>query len=433
MTLGFAGLTHLGIVSAVASAAQGFPTIGYHQDFRLINDFNRGILPVLEPGLPELLAQHRERLTFHSEASALLACDIVYIAVDVPTDDHGKSDLAEIRDMINQVSGNMRADALMVVLCQAPPGFTRGLAFPRERLFYQVETLIFGRAVERAMQPERFIIGCDNPAVPLPAALQEYLQSFGCPIQPMCYESAELAKISINLCLVSCISVANTMAEICEHVGADWSEVVPALRMDKRIGPFSYLSPGLGISGGNLERDLATVLDMAETHGTDAGVVSAWLANSGHRKEWPFNTLRHMVLSKKTDATVAVLGLAYKENTRSTKNSPALALIDKLLSCRIKAYDPVVPASAVGAHLIQAASALDAAEGADALLIMTPWPEFRDLDPSDVAGRMKGSTVIDPYRMLDASAVNAAGLDYAALGMPLLIAGERGGAYILGE
>src|SRR5208282_6722957 len=103
-------------------------------------------------------------------------------------------------------------------------------------------------------KPERFIVGCAEPRGPLPAALQSFLESFACPILPMAYESAELAKISINFCLVASISVANTLAEICEQVGADWSDIAPALKLDKRIGPGAYLSPGLGIAGGNLER-----------------------------------------------------------------------------------------------------------------------------------------------------------------------------------
>ena len=115
---------------------------------------------------------------------------------------------------------------------------------------------MFGRAVERATKPERFIVGSPDPGSALPPALDTYLRSFGCPILPMRLESAELAKISINCCLVASVSVTNTLAELCERIGADWSEIAPALRLDKRIGPFAYLSPGLGLAGGNLEREI---------------------------------------------------------------------------------------------------------------------------------------------------------------------------------
>src|SRR5204862_7230882 len=149
-----------------------------------------------------------------------------------------------------------------------------------ERLIDQVETLVFGRAVARARHPERFMIGCAGPAKPLPARYRELLEAFGCPILPMRYESAELAKISINFCLVASIGVANTLAELCEAIGADWAEIIPALRLDRRIGPHSYLAPGLGIAGGNLERDLRTVLDLAAACHTDRGIEQAWTANS---------------------------------------------------------------------------------------------------------------------------------------------------------
>lgn len=422
--IGFAGLTHLGINSAAAAAAKGFQVVGFNEDESLVNSLNQGSLPIEEPDLPELFKENRNRLTFSSEPSALSYCDIIYIAADVPTNDRGESDLVPIRHIIDTAVAAMKDDALLVVLCQVPPGFTRTLPFDSQRLFYQVETLIFGRAVERALHPERFIIGCANPELPLPPLLSIYLNSYNCPILPMRYESAELAKISINMCLAASVSVANVMAEICEHVGADWSEVVPALRLDRRIGQYSYINPGLGISGGNLERDLATVLRLSESHGTDAGIVSAWLYNSQYRKNWPFKTLERMVLKENPGAAVAVLGLAYKENTHSTKNSPALVLIEQLSACKVTVYDPIVPAMAAGGNVIGATSILDAITGADALVIITPWPEFKNIEPAEIKSRMKGRIVIDPYRMLDAREVEASDLDYVTIGMPPLIAAE---------
>jgi UDPglucose 6-dehydrogenase len=415
--IGFAGMTHLGIIYAGATAAKGFRIVGYHDDESLVDALGRGELPVREPGLPELMTQYRDRMTFSSDPSCLGECDIIYVAADVPTDDDGKSDLKPIQMIIGQVLKAMNPEALLVILCQVPPGFTRLLPRAPARLFYQVETLIFGAAVERALKPERFIVGCADPAIPLPPALAGYLRTFGCPVLPMRYESAELAKIAINVCLVASVSAANTMAEICEHIGADWSEITPALRLDRRIGPYSYIQPGLGISGGNLERDLATVLKLSETHRTEGGVVSAWIANSRHRKNWAFEKLQEMVLRDKPGAAIAVLGLAYKENTHSTRNSPALLLIEQLTSCQVTAYDPAVSASSVRLSISGAASALEAVNGADAVVIMTPWPEFKNIDPATLSNRMHGRTVIDPYRLLDAKAVHAAGLDYAALGM----------------
>jgi UDPglucose 6-dehydrogenase len=237
----------------------------------------------------------------------------------------------------------------------------------------------------------------------------------------MRYESAELAKISINCCLVASISVANTMAELCEKIGADWSEIVPALKLDKRIGQHAYLAPGLGLAGGNLERDLATVLRLAENTGSDSGVIESFVRSSRHCLDWALRTLHEHIFAFKPDATLGILGLTYKENTHSTKNSPSLALMTHLRHCRLQVFDPVVPLGAIGQpNAVGAKSALDAARGMDALVIMTPWPEFAKLSPADLAGVLRGPVVLDPYRILDGPGVAAAGLDYFTLGAPPL-------------
>ena len=223
LVIGFAGMTHLGINSAAAAAGQGAETVCFDPDATVIGNLKSSKLSIVEPGLPELLEQSKARMAYTVEAGDLKRCSVVYISADVPTDDQGQSDLSGIRALIDTVSVGLALDAILVILCQVPPGFTRSLALPKERLYYQVETLIFGRAVERALYPERFIVGCAEPDQPLPQALQDFLSVFGCPILPMRYESAELAKISINCCLVASVTVANTLAELSERIGADWS------------------------------------------------------------------------------------------------------------------------------------------------------------------------------------------------------------------
>jgi UDPglucose 6-dehydrogenase len=420
--VGFAGMTHLGINSAAATAARGFDIVAFDVDESLVAQLSRRDLPVAEPGLEALITAHAARIAFTSDVAALGRCDVVYISADVPTDDEARSDLAPVHALVALVSAQLHPDAVLVILCQVPPGFCRALAqVPHDRLVYQVETLIFGRAVERALHPERFIVGCADPARPLPERYREVLRAFDCPVLPMRYESAELAKISINFCLVASVSVANTLAEVSEAVGADWAEIVPALRLDKRIGPYSYLAPGLGISGGNLERDLRTVLKIAAEKGTDSGVVTAWLENSAYRKDWCWRTLERRLLSRKSDARIAVLGLAYKENTHSTKNSPALLLIKHLKGRDVRVHDPVVVAATVVPFATACKAALDCARGADALVIATPWPEYRDVSIAELARAMAGRILIDPYRMLDGKQAVSAGFEYHALGMPSLL------------
>ncbi len=426
--IAYAGMTHLGLLSGVAAAAQGFDTVCFDPDPERIAALERGELPVIEPGLPELLTAHRARLRFTGDPAALTDRDLVYVAPDVPTDDRGSSDLGPIEGLLAIVEPALRRDAVMVILSQVPPGFTRNHPRPDGvPLHYQVETLVFGRAVERATKPERFIIGCPDSARPLPGALATFLGAFGCPILPMRLESAELAKISINVCLVASVSVANTLAELCEGIGADWSEIAPALRLDRRIGPHAYLAPGLGIAGGNLERDLATVMRLSERIGGDSSVIRAFVANSQHRRDWALRTVHAEVLAHRRHAMLAILGLAYKENTASTKNSPSLALIGALPpELTLQVHDPVVPATAA-THpgVVGTETALDACENADALVIMTPWPAFRALDPADIAARLSGRTVIDPYGVIDPVAAAHAGLRHFRLGAPAPASGNK--------
>jgi UDPglucose 6-dehydrogenase len=415
--IGYAGMTHLGLCSAIAAASKGFVTVGFDTDSALIGRLEAGELPVVEPDLDGLLRENRVRISFSSDPARLRACDIVYVARDVPTDDTGVSDLAGLDSLLDTVLAHSRPDALVMVLSQVPPGYTRARQRPGRLLNYQVETLVFGRAVERATKPERFIVGVPDPALPLPSALRRFLEAFDCPILPMRFESAELTKISINCCLVASVTVANTLAELCERIGADWSEIIPALKLDRRIGPYSYLAPGMGIAGGNLERDLATVIRFAEEFGTEAGLIKAFVANSKHRKDWALRVLHESILAHSPQATLGILGLAYKENTHSVKNSPSLALIRELALWPIRVFDPVVPSTAAPhPQVTGTSSALEAARGVDALVIMTPWPEFRSLSCADLANIMKGRLVLDPYRVLDAAAARTAGLAYQTLG-----------------
>ena len=415
--IGYAGMTHLGLCSGIAAASKGFSVVGYHGDAKLIAAIDGGKLPVVEPELDAMFAANRERLAFSDSPESLKDCDVVYVAVDVPTDDEGKSDLSPIEAMIETVTPHLSDEAILVILCQVPPGFTRGKCLNDARLFYQVETLIFGRAVERATAPERFIIGCADPQASLPQSYGTFLKAFGCPLLPMGYESAELAKIAINCFLVASVSTTNTLAGLCERIGADWSEIAPSLRLDARIGPKAYLNPGLGISGGNLERDLATMCRLGEAKDSDTRVIESFRGLSAHAKDWIWRVVENCVPGGGENSRIAVLGLAYKENTHSTKNSPALVLLDHLQEHEVRVFDPVVPANAAP-QATGADTAMAACDGADVTVIATPWPEFGELDPKALAETMSGTIVIDPYAMLDGAAVTAAGLTHHTLGRP---------------
>jgi len=423
--IGFVGLSHLGLVYSLASAARGFQVIAYHPDPELCRQLSAGSFPVEEPGLSELFAANRARLRYTADASSLVQCDPVFVSLDVQTDDNDQSDLGSLRRLVDTAWPHLTTGCSMVILSQVTPGFTRGLASAASegvtsaaaRIFYQVETLVFGAAVERAVHPERYIVGCARPDLPLPAPYREWLDAFGCPVLLMGYESAELAKVAINLFLVSSVSTTNTLAELCEAVGADWSEIVPALRLDRRIGPHAYLSPGLGIAGGNLERDLMTVQSLAAEYGTDTRVVTAWRQNSAYRKDWVLRTLHREVFPVCPAPRIAVLGIAYKPNTHSTRNSASLALLKGLAAWPVRAYDPRARLDTTAfPHVKVCDSAMEALEDVDAVALMTPWKELANLDPNLVRERMRGDFLLDPYGAWKEAVGRRPGLRYYRLG-----------------
>ena len=311
----FAGMTHLGIISAIATAAKGFSVVGYDGDEGLVRRLDRQDLSILEPDLDRLLVANRDRIRFSNTSSDVSACDVVYIAADVPTNDAGESDLVPIAALVDGISRHLRDDAVLVVICQVPPGFTRTISrVPHSRLFYQVETLIFGCAVERALNAERFIVGCADPGKPAAALIL-----------------------------------------------------------------------------GNL--------NLAGERGTDVGVVNAWIANSRRRRDWCWGVLQERVVNSNPTARIGVLGLAYKEHTHSTKNSPALALLGRLRRMDLRVHDPVVPAAIV-TYATGCSEPLACAEGADALVLTTPWLQYRELQIADLARLMTGRVLIDPHRLL---------------------------------
>jgi len=420
--IGFAGLSHLGLNYSLATAAKGFDVVAFDPDPELIARCAGGNFPIEEPGFRELFAEHRGRIRYTAEQAALAECDLVFYSLDIKTNDRNESDVGPLTALIHDTAPRLSPETTAVVLSQVSPGYMRQLVTDaRDRspavFYYQVETLIFGRAVERAMEPERFIVGATDPTRPLPARFQEWHAAFGCPVLVMRFESAELAKIAINFFLVSTVATTNTLAEVCEAIGADWSEIVPALRLDKRIGPHAYLSPGLGIAGGNLERDLVTIQKIAHERGTEVGIVSAWQSNSRHRRDWATRRVHELVLSVNAEPRLAIWGLAYKQDTHSVKNSPALALAQSLPTADKVAYDPVIKSLADPIPgLSIAASALEACASADALVVMTPWPEFAMIAPGVIRKRMRGDVLIDPFALLDGEECRAAGFSYYRLG-----------------
>ena len=320
--IAYIGLAHLGINYAASASEHNYNIICYDENKNLINKFISNKIPISEPGLSRVLSKNKKKIIFTNNVKEIYNCKIVFISYDIATDIKNKSDLVSLRKTINKVISFINSRALLVILSQVPPGFTRKINWPKNKLFYQVETLVYGKAIERALNPERLIIGCSNPNIKLHRKLNNFFKLYKAPIIKMSYESAELTKISINMYLISSVITTNKIAEICEELGANWSDIIPALQLDNRIGKHAYLKPGLGISGGNLERDLFTITSISNNYNLDDSLFQSWNKISEYKKSWAWKKLKRFSLKNDENLQICILGLAYKENTDSTKNSP---------------------------------------------------------------------------------------------------------------
>jgi UDPglucose 6-dehydrogenase len=426
--IGIVGLSHLGIVASAGLASMGLEVTAVDEAER-VAALAAGRLPVHEPGLEDLLA--RSAPVFTAEYAALKSCDVVIVALDTVTDERNRSDLSVLDACIDRALPWLPADGVVALMSQVPVGYTRELAIRlcsrrhdlKARVYYWVETLVIGEALVRYLRPERIILGgpelrAGEPAAAEPA-LDALLERFGCPIFRMNYESAELCKAAINLYLSVSVTYANTLADLCEATGASMRALIPALRGDRRIGPAAYIRPGLGLAGGNLERDLVHLRELARSNGFDTSLVDLILERSASRYGWltqaVTRALGRPALEPGMRPRIALWGLAYKKNSRSTKNAVSLRLIADLRGrAAIVAYDPAVTEAPAGVEM--ARSALDACRGADALVIVTDWDEFGAVDPAAIGAALKSRVVIDAVGILDPGRAREAGLTHFAIG-----------------
>jgi len=412
--IGFCGMSHLGLCYSTAAAEKGFQITCFDFDEKKINHLKKSNLEVEEPELKELINKNKKKILYTKDISELSTCNFVYFSLDVNTNNRGKSDKKILINNLKILILNLDKNVPLIILSQVPPGFTRSFNKIKRKLYYQVETLIFGNAMFRALYPERFIIGSNDSLDTLPDSINIFLKSFNCPILIMGYESAELSKIAINCYLASTLSITNTLSEISDSLGGNWNEIIPTLQLDKRIGEFAYLKPGLGISGGNIERDLATIQSIGFKNNANVKCIESIISLSKYSKQWLYRNIKEHV-GKNSNLKIALLGLAYKENTNSIKNSPSIELLKKIKNFSIKVYDPLVKDINIKGVII-CNSAKEAMQNADILVIATPWQEFKNLEVSIIKDQMNGNIIIDPYKILNEKILKKINFNYYCIG-----------------
>lgn len=401
-----AGLWHLGCVTAAAVAAAGHHVMAFDSDSTLIDDLRAARPPVHEPGLVELLQEGIEtgRLTFTTDPVVVRDADVIWVTWDTPIDAYDYSDATWIFKQIEGLFPHLRDDSLMLVSSQLPAGSIAML----ERRFAEVcpdrtaafacvpENLRLGQALDAFTRRQPMVVGIRE------AAPRERIVTLLAPfvdhIEWMSIESAEMSKHAINAFLAASVTFINEIAELCEEVGADAAEVSRGLKLDRRIGPDAYVSPGAAFSGGTLARDVVALTALAAEHGLTLNVIPSIRVSNDRHGRWAAVRLQQE-LGTLAGRTIAVWGLAYKAGTDTLRRSGALDLCEILLGqgAVVRVYDPAVsklPASLNG-RLSLAEEPVTAADGADALIIATDWPHFRAIEASQLVGPGRQLLVLD--------------------------------------
>jgi UDPglucose 6-dehydrogenase len=430
MKIAVLGLWHLGSVTAACMARAGHDVVAWDPDETTVTQLAQGRAPIAEPGLDDLLSDviAAGRLRFTARlADAVGDADVVWIAFDTPVDDEDRADAEAVLRHGRAALPHVKERALVISSSQLPVGSVARLerelgatAAGRGIRFACVpENLRLGKAIQVFTQPDRIVAGVRRDEDR--RTIGELFAPITDRIIWMSVESAEMTKHAINAFLASSIAFANEIATICEAVGADAKEVERGLKSDQRIGPGAYVSPGAAFGGGTLARDLVLLEARAAEHGLHTPLLrGVYDSNRGHAK-WTYRALTGL-LSPLDGRRVAVWGLTYKAGTDTLRRSLGVELCRELAheGAQVTAFDPAIDSlpETLADTLTLAPGALQAAAGADAIVVATEWPVFRQISAGALLDVVAQPIVIDPGRFLAATLGHDSRVRYVAVGTP---------------
>jgi len=442
MKLTVIGSGYVGLVTGACLADVGNHVLCVDIDKDKIARLNAGAVPSHEPGLDEVVARNRQagRLEFTSDYDRAVAhCDIFFIAVGTPTDEDGSADVRHVESAARELGRRLKRKALVIVKSTVPVGthalvdsaLREELAVRKQAIDVAVasnpEFLKEGAAVADFMYPDRIVIGTDDAAAI--ATLTELYAPFNRNRDRLIVldsRSSELAKYAANAMLATRISFMNEMARLAEKLGADIERVRHAIGADPRIGP-SFLYAGAGYGGSCFPKDVRALLAMARENVLPAHVLSAVHEVNEEQKHVLTAKLRHALGGDLRERVIAVWGLAFKPNTDDVREAAALVLIRDAVAAgaTVRAYDPQARETARAAladeqrRITFCDSAEAACSGADALVVVTEWLEFRSPDFAALAMQLRARVLIDGRNLYDPRIVRAAGLYYEGIGRGL--------------
>jgi UDPglucose 6-dehydrogenase len=413
------GTGYVGLTTGACLAHLGHHVICADVDPAKVARLQAGEIPIVERGLPELVAEGRGngRLEFTTDSTAAVRnCDIAFLCVPTPQGEDGSADLSYVQEAAQQIAADLPFEAIVVNKSTVPVGSTKvvekALGRPDVRVVSNPEFLREGSAVDDFLHPDRVVVGGDDQASCMRVAdLYTGLSTKVIITDPA---SAETIKYAANAFLATKLSFINAIAAICEGVGADINDVVVGMGSDRRIGQ-DFLRPGPGWGGSCFPKDSRALIKIAEDAGYRFSLLEGVVAVNNEQLDRVANKIRGAGAT-----TVAVWGLTFKANTDDLRDSPALAVIERLLGrgVAVHAFDPTCPRvrSGIPKGITLADSPLDACRGADVLAILTEWDQFKWIDPSEVARAMTGRHVVDARNVLDRSVWKRAGFSYEGIG-----------------
>ncbi len=421
------GIWHQGAVVSACLADLGNRVYGVC-DEDTAKLLNAGQPPVYEPTLPEIIMRNIEakRLRYATDYSeGLLDAKFVFICTDTPVDVNDDSDLSSIYNIAENIGRNLHNDIVLCITAQVPVGtsddlsrIVRNLAPSyRGAVAYVPEFLRLGIAVETFRQADRFVIGCNDPIVAeRVAALYEPLKR---PIFYTDIRSAEMAKHASNAFMASSISFINEIANMCEAVGANALEVAKIMKLDRRIGEYAFLSPGLGFAGGTLGREIRALQKLGAAYQTPTPLMDA---------VWRININRAQIVGRKIVGLLGtlrghqmgILGLTYKAGTSTLRGAISLEIISDLIKqdAKIRAFDPLANFSEVSSlpPMQMCSDPYEVAEGSSAIVLVTEWVGIKDMDLNRLRTNMKGDVFLDTRNFLDPVQMKKAGFRYIGMG-----------------
>lgn len=419
MRLSVIGAGYVGLTTGAGLASLGHTVRIGEVDADRVAKLRSGEVPIFESGLQDLLSDAASAglISFHtSNFDAIEGTEMIFLCLPTPEGEGGRADLSFVEGVIDELAVAAR-DSIFVIKSTVPPGTVNRLqkrladAGGTGRVVSHPEFLREGRAVADFLHPDRVVIGATDPTdAGAVASLYDAIDTEFVLTDPT---SAEMIKYASNAYLATRLTMANTLANVCEAVGADIRDVLAGVKLDHRIGPY-FLEPGPGYGGSCFPKDTAALIGVAADAGYDFQLLRAVIEADEDQRRRIVGKVRQAAGGSLDAKVVAMWGLAFKAGTDDVRESPALRIGRLLLAdgARVVAYDP----EATSDEFVQAQSALDAVDGADVLLVATEWPEFALVEPAAVARAMAGAAVVDTRNILDPDRFRQAGLDYYGLG-----------------